>query len=220
MASASAAASSGSRSRHQTRKKPNDDAAYMAPPSATAGTKRQATDKADGEPRVKRKRVDPITATASGTGKKDGEEQRRSSMVEFSKMPLSFLHSYMTQYDIVPDVWPSPLTAEDPPPPISLFHPHRHSPRVLSPPAHTTPANRPRRESKEQSRRRSSRLLEEENRSRTPILADVDEVQTVLACIVERHFREMPPINGRDEVDTLASFMCAIEKSKGLRIKR
>lgn len=84
MASASAAASSGSRSRHQTRKKPNDDAAYMAPPSATAGTKRQATDKADGEPRVKRKRVDPITATASGTGKKDGEEQRRSSMVSHS----------------------------------------------------------------------------------------------------------------------------------------
>jgi hypothetical protein len=50
-------------------------------------------------------------------------------------------------------------------------------------------------------------------------LADVDEVQVVLASIVEKHFREMPPINGRDEVDTLASFMCAIEKSKGLRIK-
>jgi hypothetical protein len=83
MASASATAS-GSRSRHQTRKKHNDDAAYMAPPSATAGTKRQATDKADGEPRVKRKRVDPIAATASGTGKKDGEEQRRSSMVNNS----------------------------------------------------------------------------------------------------------------------------------------
>lgn len=125
----------------------------------------------------------------------------------------------MTQYDIVPDVWPSPLTAEDPPSPTRLSNSYRHSSRGLSPPAHVTPANRPRREPKDQSRRRSSRLLEEESRSRTPILADVDEVQSVLASIVERHFRDMPPINGRDEVDTLASFMCAVEKSRGLRVR-
>lgn len=236
--SATATTATGSRSRTQARKKLNDDAAYMAPPSASAGTKRQAADKADGEPRVKRKRVEPVTATASSNGKKDAEEQQRSSMashsgipdvkplthclapqVEFSKMPLSVLYCYMTQYDIVPDVRPSPLTAEDPPSPISLANPHRHSPRAFSPPAQTTPANRPRRESKEQSRRRSSRLLEEESRSRTPILADADEIQSVLAGIVEKHFKEMPPISGRDEVDTLASFMCAIEKSRGLRIK-
>ncbi|KAF9454924.1 hypothetical protein P691DRAFT_770026 [Macrolepiota fuliginosa MF-IS2] len=218
MASAATApVPSGSRSRPQARKKLNDDAAYTAPPSA--GTKRQATDKADGEPRVKRKRVDPMTVTASSNGKKDAEEPQRSSMVEFSKMPLSVLYCYMTQYDIVPDVRPSPLAAEDPPSPISLANPHRHSSRALSPPAQTTPANRPRRESKEQSRRRSSRLLEEESRSRTPILADADEIQSVLAGIVEKHFRDMPPISGRDEVDTLASFMCAVEKSKGLRIK-
>ncbi|KAF5355749.1 hypothetical protein D9756_003960 [Leucocoprinus leucothites] len=239
MASATAASgATGPRSRTQARKKLNDDAPYMAPPSANAGTKRQAADKADGEPRIKRKRVEAVTATASSNGKKDIEEQQRSSMVynsgtpnlqfsnslvspqvEFSKMPISVLYCYMTQYDIVPDIRPSPLSPEDPPSPVSLANPHRPSPRALSPPAQATPANRPRREPKEQNRRRSSRLLEEESRSRTPILADADEIQSVLAGIVEKHFREVPPISGRDEVDTLASFMCAIEKSRGQRIR-
>lgn len=77
--SAAASGASGSRSRPQARKKLNDDAAYMAPPSA--GSKRQAPDKPDGEPRVKRKRVEPVTATASSNGKKDAEEPQRSSMV-------------------------------------------------------------------------------------------------------------------------------------------
>jgi hypothetical protein len=48
-----------------------------------------------------------------------------------------------------------------------------------------------------------------------PILADVDEVHNVLASIVSRHFKELTSINGREEVDTLAAFMCAVEKSKG-----
>ncbi|KXN89814.1 hypothetical protein AN958_04818 [Leucoagaricus sp. SymC.cos] len=212
-----ATGASGSRSRPQARKKLNDDAAYTAPPSV--GAKRQAADKAEGEPRVKRKRVEPMTVATSTNGKKDVEEPQRNSMVEFSKMPLSILYCYMTQYDIVPDVRPSPLTAEDPPSPTSLANLHRPSPRALSPPAQTTPANRPRREPKEQNRRRSSRLLEEEPRTRTPILADADEIQSILAGIVEKHFREMPPISGRDEVDTLASFMCAVEKSKGQRVR-
>ncbi|KAJ3556513.1 hypothetical protein NP233_g11960 [Leucocoprinus birnbaumii] len=217
--SVTATGATGSRSRPQARKKLNDDAAYMAPPSANAGTKRQAADKADGEPRVKRKRVEPVITATSGNGKKDVEEPQRSSMVEFSKMPINILYCYMTQFDIIPDVRPSPLSAEDPPSPMSLTNPHRHSPRALSPPAQTTPANRPRREPKEQNRRRSSRLLEEETRSRTPILADTDEIQSVLAGIVEKHFRDMPPISGRDEVDTLASFMCAVEKSRSQRVR-
>jgi len=82
-----------------------------------------------------------------------------------------------------------------------------------------TPANRPRRESKDHSRRRSSRLIEEEARSRPPILADVEEFHVVLAGIAERHFRDILAINGRKEVDTLASFMCAVERAKGGRIK-
>ena len=52
-----------------------------------------------------------------------------------------------------------------------------------------------------------------------PILADVNEVHNVLASIVSRHFKELTSINGREEVDTLAAFMCAVEKSKGGKSK-
>lgn len=81
-----------------------------------------------------------------------------------------------------------------------------------------TPANRPQRrsrESKEASRRRSSRLLEEETRvglEQAPVLADVGEIHNVLANIAQRHFKESTV----KEVDTLASFMCAV-KAKGGR---
>lgn len=52
----------GSRSRPQARKKPNDDASYFGPAlggSGGAGTKRHAADKVEGEPRGKRKRIEP-----------------------------------------------------------------------------------------------------------------------------------------------------------------
>lgn len=39
----------------------------------------------------------------------------------------------------------------------------------------------------------------------------------MLAGIAEKHFREMWSISGREEVDTLASFMCAVEKAKGVK---
>jgi len=127
-------------------------------------------------------------------------------------MPADMLYRYMIQFDIVPVVHPSPLSAEDPPAPSSLADPQRQHSRPPSPPAHT-PANRPRRDPKEaHNRRRSSRLLEEETRTRTPILSDVTEYHGALASIVEHHFRETSSIK---EVDTLAAFMCAVEKSKG-----
>jgi hypothetical protein len=53
----------GSRSRPQARKKPNDDASYFGPAiggSGAVGTKRHAADKVEGEPRGKRKRVEPV----------------------------------------------------------------------------------------------------------------------------------------------------------------
>jgi len=73
-----------------------------------------------------------------------------------------------------------------------------------------TAANRPRREPRDQNqqtRLRSSRLLEEEGRVRTPVLADVAEVQSVLANIAQRHFESQVV----KEVDSLASFMCAVK---------
>ncbi|TFK40938.1 hypothetical protein BDQ12DRAFT_678625 [Crucibulum laeve] len=211
---------SGSRSRPQARKKANDDGAYLGSLPASTGissVKRQATDKAEGEPRTKRKRVD-AAGTATTATKKDVPEEQKLSLVEFNKMPMPVLHRYLSQFDIVPVVYPSPLSVEDPPSPSSLTNPLPHASRAPSPPV-ATPANRPRREPKDQNRRRSSRLLEEESRSQTPILADVEELHTVLAGMVEKHFREMSSINGREEVDTLASFMCAVEKAKGARSK-
>jgi hypothetical protein len=125
--------------------------------------------------------------------------------MDFTTLPLDALHRYLVQHDLIPVVHPSPLTIHDPPPPPSLLEPPtRSSSRGVTPPLVPTPANRPRRES---SRRRSSRLLEEEVRMRTPVLADVGEVQNVLASIAQRHFEGQIV----KEVDSLASFMCAVK---------
>ena len=107
-------------------------------------------------------------------------------------------------------VRPSPLLVDDPPPPATLANPARAVIRETSPGA-SLPGNRSR-------RRRSSRLADDES-GRTAVLADVDEVHMVLAGIAERHFRETLSISGREEVDTLASFMCAVEKAKAMRVR-
>ena len=131
-------------------------------------------------------------------------------------MSMHALHRYMTQFDIVPQIYPSPVLPDDPPAPLLLGGAGRTVSRAPSPTTSQTPANRPRRESRD-SHRRSSRLLEEDLPYRTPTLADVADLHGVLAKIVEKHFRESLSINGREEVDTLASFMCAVEKAKGNR---
>jgi hypothetical protein len=129
--------------------------------------------------------------------------------MDFSTLPVEALHRYLVQHDLIPAVRPSPLSAHDPPAPPSLLDPIREPSRGPSPLAVSTHtlANRPRREAREQSRRRSSRLLEEEGRVRTPVLADVAEVQSVLANIAQRHFESQVV----KEVDSLASFMCAVK---------
>jgi hypothetical protein len=222
----SATAAPGSRSRPQARKKPSDDAAYFGPTGGgngvVAGAKRHGGDRIEGEPRIKRKRMDGVGI--NGVGRRDGGEgmdvkgslviifffreyySANGQQVKFTNMPTSVLYRYLSYFDLVPAVHPSPLTAEDPPPPLSLETETRHhspTPSVLQA---TTPANRPRRELKEQSRRRSSRLAEV--RGRTPVLADVDEVHRVLAGIAEKHFKEEVR---REEVDVLACFMCKLK---------
>ena len=120
----------------------------------------------------------------------------------------------MAQFDIVPSIYPSPLSLEDPPAPSSLVDSQHQESNPPSPPI-LTPANRPWCDPGDwQGRRRSSRLLEEDTRNRVPILADVDEVHNVLASIVSCHFKELTLINGREEVDTLTAFMCAVEEGK------
>lgn len=44
-----------------------------------------------------------------------------------------------------------------------------------------------------------------------PLLADVQEIHGVLASIASRHFKE----SSVKEVDTLASFMCAVKAKNG-----
>lgn len=127
--------------------------------------------------------------------------------IEFNALPTETLYGYIAHFELIPEVRPSPLLANDPPPPLHLQDPMRYGSKNYSPQPTTTPANRPRRESKDQSRRRSSRLLDDEFRNRTPILTDIQEFNDVLAAIAERHFRE----SNVKEVDTLASFMCAVK---------
>lgn len=197
------ATGSGSRSRTQTRRKPNDDAAYTGPSST--GAKRHATDRAEGEPRVKRKRVEPGSRKAE---KVDADEEDEKSNVDFNKLPTSTLHRYLSHFNLAPLIYPSQLTSTPLPAPSILLAPTRQGSRGLSPLAiSTTPANRPRRDPKDQSRRRSSRLLEE-SEPRVPILADVADVHTILATLVDKHFQDYVA----NEIDTLASFMVKTKK--------
>ncbi|KAG6371515.1 hypothetical protein JVT61DRAFT_9219 [Boletus reticuloceps] len=201
----SGAVASGSRSRPQARKKPNDDAAYFGPPTAS---KRQAVERAEGEPRVKRKRVEPLRKVGRTGVSADADEEKSSQgspgygQIDFKSLPVATLHRYISHFNLIPIINPSPLSLADPPTPAFLLEPTPHSSRALSPLVIPTPANRPRRDPKDQSRRRSSRLLED-NETRTPIMSDVAEVHTLLAALAERHFQDYVV----NEIDTLASFM-------------
>lgn len=129
------------------------------------------------------------------------------AQVEFRNMPTTTLYGYIAHFDLIPPISPSPLTANDPPPPAFLEDPTRYGSQAPSPLPTTTPANRPRRESKEQNRRRSLRLVDDDIRTRAPILADIAEFNEISATIVEKHFRE----SAVKEIDVLASFMCAVK---------
>lgn len=122
--------------------------------------------------------------------------------INFKSLPMTTLHRYLSHFNLIPLINPSPLTLAEPPTPAFLLEPMPQSTRALSPLVIPTPANRPRRDPKDQSRRRSSRLLEE-NEIRTSIMSDVAEVHTLLATLAERHFQDYVV----NEIDTLASFM-------------
>ncbi|KLO11295.1 hypothetical protein SCHPADRAFT_906164 [Schizopora paradoxa] len=208
------------------------------PPQAQMGSKRTAQEKADGEPRVKRKRVDhsagaamqsqlPSTSVAVANAAKQqanpkGDGENAPSLFEFASLPTSSLYRYIIQHDLVPGIYPSPLSEDDPPPPGALADPSRMASRAPTPnpaPAAslTTVANRPRRgrETKDRGKRRGGvRTLEDEMRTgveQMPLLADVQEIHGVLASVASRHFKE----SSVKEVDTLASFMCAVKAKNG-----
>ncbi|KAI4523007.1 hypothetical protein K525DRAFT_197446 [Schizophyllum commune Loenen D] len=225
----------------------HDDASYFAPSAAsltgpgTAGTKRAHPDDARA-PANKRKKVEPPVA------EKPTKDEERTCPIDFKSLPPPVIHNYLATFDLIPPIYPSPLSKEDPIPPAVLLSTGLHrqaSPPPPPPPVQSgpgaTPANRPRRDpmtlkERETSRRRSARLLEDEElwRARPPILNDVKELNVVLSTLAERHFMgEIPGgynaaaaaifggpggsmgLSGvREEVDILAAFMCAVEKNK------
>jgi len=204
-----------------------------APPQPVqTGSKRTAQEKADGEPRVKRKRVDHSAGAAmqsqlsnnnssvavanaakqQSNSKTDGENT--PSLFEFATLPTSSLYQYIIQHDLVPGIYPSPLSEEDPPPPAALADPSKMASRAPTPNpvSLATVANRPRRG--RETKRRITRMVEEEMRTgveQMPVLADVEEIHGVLASIASRHFKE----SSVKEADTLASFMCAVKAKNG-----
>ncbi|KAF7319836.1 hypothetical protein MKEN_00766700 [Mycena kentingensis (nom. inval.)] len=207
-----------SRARPGARKKTqHDDAAYFsALPPSSSGTKRHAADRAEGEPRVKRKRTQVDHNAAIAMAASRANEEGRSSLVSPAELSLTdiptVLYRYLSHFDLVPPVYPSPMTAEDPPAPASLDRQQQTSSRAPSPSHMPTPANRSRRESYPQGRTRSTRLLDDDPRQ--PIMADTDELHAVLAGIAERHFSELPGFGRQDEVEVLAAFMLQISRTK------
>lgn len=279
------------------RKKANpaaDDAAYhgVSTSNAGGGGKRAATDKPEGEPRMKRKRVDMgmaggnvgSSSNAPNSGLRRNERPVNADgklslvsyplhwlvgrarygtcdwgveaflpcarlspsrariapemstgallavdwsnclltasaeyQIDFTTLPIEALYRYLAQFDVIPEVDPSPLTAQDPPPPSSLLQPRGERRSSSASPAPVllpvTPANRPRREtSANVHRRRSSRLLEEDRvPATTPVLADIADFHGALASIAEKHFHQ----HSVKELDTLTSFISAV-KAKGV----
>lgn len=128
--------------------------------------------------------------------------------VDFHSLPADALRRYLVQADAMPLLFPSPCSTENPPLPSSLLAVQAPVPRVSTPVPTATPANRPKRDPKDASRRRSSRLQEEDARCRrAPILADAEAVHDVLATLSERHFEKQ----GIKEGDALQQFLLAVK---------
>jgi hypothetical protein len=165
-------------------------------------------------------------------------------MVDFTTLATPDLHEYLLRFDLVPAIFPSPLSVMDPPAPSMLLTddcedeeedeeadndptrvpppPSPSSSRTPTPPV--TPATRPRRLTdasvtySSSSRRRTSRFSDDDNssvsskrrrsRARTPILADVGDVNAVLAAIAQRHFQDQHLAEG----DALSGFMAKIKR--------
>ncbi|KAF8577848.1 hypothetical protein K439DRAFT_1639322 [Ramaria rubella] len=139
--------------------------------------------------------------------KSSGNGEPGTLTVDFHSLPVDALRRYIVQTDIIPVLYPSPCSTETPPLPNGLLNTQAIAPRMPSPAASTTPANRPKRDLKDGNRRRSSRLQEEDARNRrAPILADAEAVHDVFATLAERHFEKQ----GIKEGDAVQQFLLAV----------
>ena len=142
-----------------------------------------------------------------------------TTKVDFTFLPDDALREYMDKHDLVPLIFPSPSSSLTPPPPKDLMNPppmipRRELSRTPSPLGLSTggipPAGRRRGDNRtSRDRRRSSRLLEEENGwkdMRKPILSDREEAHRAMAIVCQRHYeREVLREN-----DAVTAFLFAV----------
>ncbi|KAG8936914.1 hypothetical protein FRC02_010004 [Tulasnella sp. 418] len=204
-------------------------------------------------PSNKRKKVDmghsaadtppPQRGKATNNSSTNQQQQQSASgvmpeesriAVDLNTFPMETLQKYLTHYDLVPRMYPSPTSSYNPPLPSHLLNPPPPPPppihRTPSPHLNSvTPANRPRRDPKSRApngnSRRSSRLAEEEfNRDvyagvkdprGNPILHDLVDAQKTLAQIASNHWEK----TSLKEADVIESFTWAVRnKDRLLRI--
>ena len=143
------------------------------------------------------------------------------------------MHQYLVQFDITPMLHPSPISALSPPPPETLLDPQPGQPIKFHSPTTTvtTPADHnahhrvadPNRPTPQQQQHdhsifsaRHYRSVDDDEDSagppsshRTATLADIADLDIVLARIAERHFRD----ESVHDLDTLATFHALVKNS-------
>lgn len=125
--------------------------------------------------------------------------------MDFEALPTATLHRYLLAWNLIPPL--ELLSSSIPPLPSTLLMQGavpEHEPSI-------TPANRPRRESKDgHSRRRvSSQSIEGDT---VAVMADVDGVHHAFAAIAEQHFQQRPAVK---EIETLTNFLAVANRNRG-----
>jgi len=219
-----------SRSRNNNRRKADDDSAYIG--ASGLGRKRTATSVAGegkldvGTDRTKRKRVGasqqqiamPNYSTNTATGpmnlmiRKSDVNDTRPIYMDFAALPPASLHRYLVTWNLVPPMDMLSSTVPALPSSIMIAQARAVTPESTTTAVGVTPANRPRREHKDGSKRRSSRLVEDEMTENVAVMADVEASHHAYALIAERHFQQKPAAK---EVEVLTNFLHAVGRSRG-----
>lgn len=138
------------------------------------------------------------------------------SQMDFAALPPTILHKYLIAWDLVPPM--RLLSSHTPPLPASLMIAHARATSPEPSLTNTTPANRPRRDLKDATKRRSSRLAEEERlQDSIAVMADVQGTHQVFATMAERHFQQRTTASvTAKEVEILTGFLQAVNRSRGV----
>lgn len=154
--------------------------------------------------------------------------------VDFTTLSREAVHQYLVHFDIAPVLYPSPISALGPPPPEALLDLQPGQPIKFPSPMVTgaIPAdhnaqpqhhqlsnpNRPTLQQQDHSifSVKNYRSVDDDEDSagpsssqRTATLADIADLDVVLARLAERHFRD----ESVHELDTLATFLALVKNS-------